>query len=509
MDKSKIYGIEFDNSIPCSDKRIGDAVGLHNDYCIGHHFAGEGHNDFDDCYPFGALRLCCVSYISGKMHIVYENEEGFARDGSCGNVMVEIPVFYAKREAEGSIERWMISGTKHEGFSVEPAFVRDGEELPFVYVAAYASDDGTDGIWSKTGNYPLSMRGISWFEDTYVKAGYDTYDLAICLMLQRVISIEFGTRSVKQYLGGLQFQRYCSSYNENCRIEAVSPNTFTIKDLASRARMFAAGNQVGIGLGQFGSFPDGTKPEEIRVTLTDVRRNAEDPSLLDLKYEGEDLSSKTDFSKLCIYGIAQKNGNTDSLPYHTGRTDYAAPFANEGSDFHSAYTGDRNIMLNTLRYRNIENVWGSIWMHLSGLRMKDLTYYYTFDPALYAKPTDEQWRTMSYPVPVQRVLPTIERPDVWVDRMGFDPEEPLAPLPASIAKGFHGGEYYDAAFYAFSDRDYDNKPIDPHIEYASSVGGGWDHSVYGSMFTYRCFMSRKGKNWLYSNRICLRRKISK
>ena len=116
---------------------------------------------------------------------------------------------------------------------------------------------------------------------------------------------------------------------------------------------------------------------------------------------------------------------------------------------------------------------------------------------------------MSYPVPVQRVLPTIERPDVWVDRMGYDPEEPLAPLPASIAKGFHGGEYYDAAFYAFSDRDYDNKPIDPHIEYASSVGGGWDHSVYGSMFTYRCFMSRKGENWLYSNRICLRRKIGK
>ena len=51
-------------------------------------------------------------------------------------------------------------------------------------------------------------------------------------------------------------------------------------------------------------------------------------------------------------------------------------------------------------YRNIENIRGNIWMHLSGLRMKDLTYYYILDLMLYTKPTDELWRTISYPVPV-------------------------------------------------------------------------------------------------------------
>ena len=136
MDITKIYGISFDEAIPSgSEKRIFDAEGMKNDYAVNLDFAlNRGKNDFDNAYPFGAMRLCNVSIADGKTTITYEGEPTFSRTGSNGNVMVEIPKFYSKREKNGSVEKWMISGTQHEGFQLEPCFMRGSKELSHVYV---------------------------------------------------------------------------------------------------------------------------------------------------------------------------------------------------------------------------------------------------------------------------------------------------------------------------------------------------------------------------------------
>lgn len=58
-------------------------------------------------------------------------------DGTDGQVMVEIPRFYIKREVNGPIWTWSISAVPLTGYTVHPAFVKDGIEVPYRYYGAY------------------------------------------------------------------------------------------------------------------------------------------------------------------------------------------------------------------------------------------------------------------------------------------------------------------------------------------------------------------------------------
>ena len=164
MNKNAIYGIEFDESIPFGgEKRILDSSEMENDYVIGAKFTGNGRNDFDQAYPFGAIRICNMKIIDGQKQIVYENDPAFSRAGESGNVMIEIPKFYSKREKKGTVERWMISGVCHPGFSIEPCFVRGGKELDAVYVGAYNSCNCRNGIYSATHTFPYQICSVVSF----------------------------------------------------------------------------------------------------------------------------------------------------------------------------------------------------------------------------------------------------------------------------------------------------------------------------------------------------------
>lgn len=87
--------------------------------------------------------------------------------------------------------------------------------------------------------------------------------------------------------------------------------------------------------------------------------------------------------------------------------------------------------------------------------------------------------------------------------MSYDPENPLVALPGGVESG-DVGDYYDAVLNAYRDKDYANEPVDPEEVFCTATGGAWDHK-FASPFLYRCFMGRNSKNWLYSNRLCLRK----
>lgn len=57
--------------------------------------------------------------------------------GADGQVMVEIPKFYTKRTVDGNLTTWSISSGALPGFSVHPAFIKDGVEVNYRYVGAY------------------------------------------------------------------------------------------------------------------------------------------------------------------------------------------------------------------------------------------------------------------------------------------------------------------------------------------------------------------------------------
>jgi len=97
--------------------------------------------------------------------------------GADGMVMVEIPKFYVRNNSAGSTWLPLISATPLAGYSVHPAFFKDGVEVPFRYYSAYdaaaisgstiietdnANDQSgsvntaTDKLISVSGVYPMA-----------------------------------------------------------------------------------------------------------------------------------------------------------------------------------------------------------------------------------------------------------------------------------------------------------------------------------------------------------------
>jgi hypothetical protein len=69
--------------------------------------------------------------------------------GADGQVMVEIPKFYTRRVVEGTITTWYVSDTSAPGYTVHPAFIKDGVEVNFRYYSAYDACylDATDSTY--------------------------------------------------------------------------------------------------------------------------------------------------------------------------------------------------------------------------------------------------------------------------------------------------------------------------------------------------------------------------
>ena len=84
--------------------------------------------------------------------------------GADGMVMVEIPAFYTKREVSGSIITWSISDQPLSGFSLHPAFYKDGKAVEFRYISAYDACVNTTGSTYQSGlNYDINVgAGQSW-----------------------------------------------------------------------------------------------------------------------------------------------------------------------------------------------------------------------------------------------------------------------------------------------------------------------------------------------------------
>ena len=485
MELTKIYGIEFDESVPQGgEKRLFAAENMKNDYVVGDRFQlNGGRNDFDNTYPFGAIRVCNVAFRDGVRCVTYEGEPGFSRTGENGNVMVQIPRFYSKREKIGSVERWMISGTKHPGFEIEPAFTRGGKELDCIYVGAYNYQDRGNGLFSSSGDLPDVSLAAHVYTDAMKKEGYDPYDLAVYLCLQKLIVIEFGTRYVKQHLGGIGFLRYFSGLTSRNCIQEMAPNRITICR-ANWGDHFAPGHEIGIGHVE--------DDPSIHATIERIEVHPSNPEWLDIYYAGEDLQGTVFPEQDAAYGIGQRNGLSDGISYHTGRADLRS------------LAPECDYLVNAFRYRGIENVWGNVWEHMEGLRIRNLQYSYTFDPELYDS-DPSRWKQVSFTAPHQHYLAE-KATDLWTDTMGYDPNKPLLLLPChSVGNKSHFGKYYDSAVYSYTDKDYSDRPVDPQHAWRFVVGGGYDHSFFGSLFTYRGFISDTLAEWIYSHRVCLRR----
>lgn len=483
--RSKVYGIKF--SLTDDDSavtRVADASGLKADYVIGDDYQlNGGVNDFDKIYPFSDIRLCNVSIDEfGNKTITYENDEGFARDGTNGEVMVEIPKFYSFRQRIDGYETWAISGEKKAGFEVEPLFKDGDKELDFAYIGAY--NGCGDSVESKSGSLPQTSTTISSFVSQYNAKRLNTYDITAFFAIQKLMMIEFATRNLQQYFGGITNQSYMrqsAELNPDGVIKAIDTNKVSIEpDSSERCKYYFVGQKIKFGQQGHGGDTNYNNTRTITAISYD-----NDTGYIDITYSGTDLSDTIEVDTWGVYGISQPNGLTDDLIYHTGRTNFSTAGDN---------TTKRNLN-NPFKYRNIENPYGNVWEICSGIIVKNLKAYVNYGTDAINL-NSGNWITTGIDVPYQ---PTAgHTSSAWIVEESYNRDLPLITLPSKIGSNNGGGDgkYFSDSFYSKNAAD---------TNYYSAVGGAWDHYIYAGAFTIRSYNTINTAEWLYGNRPIIRK----
>jgi hypothetical protein len=95
----------------------------------------QSQSNFDGIAPWKNMRRCNLS--DAGVVTAYYGDANYKEDGSNGQVMVEIPAFYYKTVILSSGYQWFISSTPMSGYSIHPAFVRNGVQISKIYMSAY------------------------------------------------------------------------------------------------------------------------------------------------------------------------------------------------------------------------------------------------------------------------------------------------------------------------------------------------------------------------------------
>jgi len=107
------------------------------------------------------MRRCIINDAGALQYYLNEGDstkkiDGSASDltGAAGQVMVEIPAFYYKYNYSGTTHSWSISKSAQSGYSLHPAFIKNGANVANRYIGAYegtlydtSATIYTDGIY--------------------------------------------------------------------------------------------------------------------------------------------------------------------------------------------------------------------------------------------------------------------------------------------------------------------------------------------------------------------------
>lgn len=220
------YGLEWDvtNKI---FTRLGSALGM--TAILGSD--GIVVSSFDNVYPWSKMRRCNLT--DDGVVVAYYGDAAFSETGSNGQVMVEIPKFYYKTVPVAytvsngdvvptKIQYW-ISDAPLEGYSLHPAFIRNGQEIDYIYLGAYeasvydasaakyvsdfAFDSANDILGSVKGLKPVSGKNAT-FTRAIARSmarrrgdGWEQQDFLSTSAVQLLMLIELGTFDTQTSVG--------------------------------------------------------------------------------------------------------------------------------------------------------------------------------------------------------------------------------------------------------------------------------------------------------------------
>lgn len=156
------------------------------------------------------MRRCLLSdagvvnaYLLGQDSRYLQNGNVADLTGTAGQVMVEIPKFWYRYSKVGTKSTWEISSTPTDGFSVHPAFLKDGVEVDYRYCGSYEGTTVAGKLSSVSGVYPTTNQTRTVFRSQAAARGLGWRQVEWYLhhAVQVLMLVEFGTFKLQEAVG--------------------------------------------------------------------------------------------------------------------------------------------------------------------------------------------------------------------------------------------------------------------------------------------------------------------
>lgn len=466
------YGVKWlINDVDDEGSRCFDAIGKKAVIGVG---KTKGYSDFDNIYPWSDIKRCNINTTAdGQRIIIYEGSPGFSLEGSNGDVFVRIPRFCFEHYIKDDYEYRIIS---RNGDTIHPAFIERGEVLDEIFIAAFEGFIDEAGLLSSRGGViPTSNQTGQFFLDAATKKGcnYTLYDNRAIDAIYSLMSVEYGLRNTNHFLG-YGFSDYLQPirWEPNMIIEQkANTNTIVLSLLTpDYKRLLPEGSNITV-------CRDNQQNILTQATILSVKDKDNKtyitfdgpPIDVDLSCFAGSAACTTNFCELC--------GKTSCLQWHTGRPEFIT-----GSD-----------VQNPIRYRWIENLFGSLWHFLPDVTFYNRQMFICDDMREYEMfKTDSPYQHIELKFDVNNdngVRADVFGYNYWVDSM----------CPELFPKAIIFGESFNKALsskQAFGSYYYMRDGCQIIVN-----GGGFDHLNRCNILTQRAWVSPETKWHLYGARL--------
>lgn len=437
--------------------RVDDAAGLVAEAAVGDEIV---RNDFDKIYPWCDIKRCTLA-DDGTV-TSYFGDPNYTEDGSIGQVMVEIPVYWKAHyfNESGTKEYTYVSREKADSrYFIPKRFIdKNGNVLEKIYIGAYrVTWDKDYRAESRAGKEDILSRNFDDIKSACSDRGknWHPYDIWDYEVIKDLFTIEFATLDSQSVMSGTvriiyEEPRAFWSSAEMWSKDDTSGLTETVTSFVGEGDepQFAVGQEVCI----YAADTDSATGEfdTIEGNNAIVRRRITAVEKIELQWVNPD--GVTEYFPGCLYHFdgepvkVYADVQVNRSLIRTGITNYINASSGElyGDDFKRPF-----------RYRYMENIYCGYETTLFGALIKDGKYYVCENPAEYIKTVTDAYKQLGY-----------SRPDEtgFISELGCDNEYPYVCLPAET-----GGA---------SDKDYcdnfkkESGRVNPENSYILQLGCG-------------------------------------
>ena len=311
-----------------------------------------GQNDFDGVYPWAGMRRCCCTLnADGTVTVnAYKGQPGYIEDGTNGEVLVEVPLFYVSGMLDVNPR---VSAVPMPGFRAPRKFQNaDGSLKQKCYLPAFPGSIGADGKLHSiagvvsTGNKTISqfLAAARLWGETYCINTSADFEVLAYLMI-----VVYGTRNVQSKMRGVS-----NLYATNIAVTGA---------LTSEAAVIVAKGALEVG--NVISIGTGSEDESIakRRIVTAVEAIDGDSANVKVSFDGAAVTTTTEHK---VWRIMEATGTANSVISTCG-----SPVSNTDGKHSFVFYGVENPL------------YGNQWRMECDWKLIDGIPYYCDDPTKY------------------------------------------------------------------------------------------------------------------------------